>query len=227
MRASLHSQGTLLFKSLDLSEMSVPSDTSNIAVSPTMSMTASIFTLVCISNILYMIYQSTDGLQQGRLAGFGAQIFPKMPHVHLLPQAQELTTSSSTGARGLGRSSRNHKARCAGGGRTPRAGGLGGTVGQTTTTLPTASSSTSTSGRAENTRDTISQQGYNTNSAWTDQNDDHRRGPHQDPPTCSDVDVHNTTPPSGTRWCARVSGRHYRELGVLNSVGTTKTKLWH
>ena len=102
MRSALQSLERLLFKSLDLSEMSVPLDTSAIAVSPTMSMTASIFTLVCISNILYMIYQTTDGLQQGRLAGSGAQIFPKMPHVHLLPQAQELTTSSSTAARGLG-----------------------------------------------------------------------------------------------------------------------------
>ena len=68
MRSVLQSQERLLFKSLDLSEMSVPSDTSNIAVSPTMSMTASIFTLIAICNILYMIYQSTDALQLGRPA---------------------------------------------------------------------------------------------------------------------------------------------------------------
>ena len=68
MCAALLSVEGPLFKSLDLSEMSVPSDTSNSAVSPTMSMTASIFTLIAICNILYMIYQSTDALQQGRLA---------------------------------------------------------------------------------------------------------------------------------------------------------------
>ena len=63
MRSALQSQERLLFKSLDLSEMSVPSDTSYIAVSPTMSMTASIFTLICISIIFifYEIFKYTDG----------------------------------------------------------------------------------------------------------------------------------------------------------------------
>ena len=141
MRSGLQSQELSLFRPLYLSEMSVPSDTSYIAVSPTMSMTASIFTLIAIFNILYMIYQSTDALQLGRPAGSGAQIFPKMPHVHLPHQAQELTTSSSTGARGLGRSSRNHKARCAGGGRTHAEGGLDGAGVHTTITSSAASSS--------------------------------------------------------------------------------------
>ena len=207
MRSVLQSQERLLFKSLDLSEMSVPSDTSNIAVSPTMSMTASIFTLICISNILYMIYQSTDGLQQGRLAGSGAQIFPKMPHVHLLPQAQELTTSSSTGARGLGRSSRNHKARCAGGRRTRAAGGLGGADFHNTTPSSATSTTTSTSARTETNPITSSRQGYNTIGGREDQNDYHGRGPHQSPLTRSDVDPHSTTPSSATSTTTSMSGR--------------------
>ena len=173
MRSTLSSQELPLFKPLYLSEMSVLSDTNNIVVSPTMSMTACIFTLITIFFILYMIYKSTDAVQQGRLAGSGLQIFPKMPHVHLLPQAQELTSSSTTGARGLGRSARKHKARCVGRRRTRASGGLGGTDLHITTTLPTTSSSTSTSGRAENTRDTISQQGYNTIGGREDQNDYH------------------------------------------------------
>ena len=74
MRASLHSQGTLLFKSLDLSEMSVPLSLTNIDVSPTMSMTAYIFTLICISIIFYEIFKYTDGaLHQPDIAfaGYG------------------------------------------------------------------------------------------------------------------------------------------------------------
>ena len=63
MRRILSLQELPLFKSLDLSEMSVPSDTSNIAVSPTMSMTAYIFTLICISIIFYEIIKYKDGLQ--------------------------------------------------------------------------------------------------------------------------------------------------------------------
>ena len=124
MRSALQSQERLLFKPLDLSEMSVSSSLTNIAVSATINMMASIFALVCISIIFYEIFKYKDALQQGRPAGSGAQVFPKMPQVHLLHQAQELTTSSSTGARGLGRSSRNHKARCAGRRHTRAAGAL-------------------------------------------------------------------------------------------------------
>ena len=61
MSAVLSSVKRPLFWPLYLSEMSVPSDTSNIAVSPTMSMTASIFTLICISIIFYEIFKYTDG----------------------------------------------------------------------------------------------------------------------------------------------------------------------
>ena len=121
----------------------------------------------------YEIIKHKDGAQDQpdcAPTGHEAQDYPKM---HLPHQAQELTTSSSTGARGLGRSSRNHKARCAGGGRTDAEGGLDGAGAHTTTTSSAASSSTSTSGRAENTRDTSSRQGRNTNGAWGDQNDDH------------------------------------------------------
>ena len=50
-----------LFKSLDLSEMSVPLSLTNIDVSSTMSMTAYIFTLICISIIFYEIFKYTDG----------------------------------------------------------------------------------------------------------------------------------------------------------------------
>ena len=63
MRSVLQSRTLSLFRPLDLSEMSVPSDTSYIAVSPTMSMTASIFTLICISIIFYEIIKYKDGLQ--------------------------------------------------------------------------------------------------------------------------------------------------------------------
>ena len=107
--------------------MSVPLSLNNIAVSPTINMMASIFALICISIIFHEIYNYSDGglPRDGvPLAGSEAQDYPKMLHLH---QAQELTTSTSTGARGLGRSARNHKARCAGGRRTRAAGGLGGT----------------------------------------------------------------------------------------------------
>ena len=97
MSAVLSSVKRPLFWPLYLSEMSVPSDTSNIAVSPTMSMTASIFTLICINIIFYEIFKYKDALRLRRRAGSGAQVFPKMPRAHLLPQAQELTTSSTTG----------------------------------------------------------------------------------------------------------------------------------
>ena len=63
MRSVLQSRTLSLFRPLDLSEMSVPSDTSYIAVSPTMSMTAYIFTLICISIIFYEIIKYKDGLQ--------------------------------------------------------------------------------------------------------------------------------------------------------------------
>ena len=65
MRDSLHSQGTLLFKPLDLSEMSVSSSLTNITVSATINMMASIFALVCISIIFYEIFKYKDALQQG------------------------------------------------------------------------------------------------------------------------------------------------------------------
>ena len=149
MCAALLSVEGPLFKSLDLSEMSVPSDTSYIAVSPTINMMASIFALICISIIFYEIIKYKNGAQgqlHGAPSGHEAQDYPKM---HLPHQAQELTTSSSTGARGLGRSSRNHKARCAGGRRSRAEGGLDGAGLHTTTTSSAASSSTSTSGRTE------------------------------------------------------------------------------
>ena len=63
MRSVLQSQELSLFRPLYLSEMSVLSDTNNIVVSPTMSMTACIFTLIAIFNIIYRIYQSTDAVQ--------------------------------------------------------------------------------------------------------------------------------------------------------------------
>ena len=68
MSAAIQSVKRPLLRPLYLSEMSVLSDTNNIVVSPTMSMTACIFTLIAIFNILYMIYKSTDAVQQGRPA---------------------------------------------------------------------------------------------------------------------------------------------------------------
>ena len=55
------SQELLLFKSLDLSEMSVPLSLTNITVSVPNNMMASIFTLICISIIFYEIFKYTDG----------------------------------------------------------------------------------------------------------------------------------------------------------------------
>ena len=63
MSEALQSGERPLFRPLYLSEMSVLSDTNNIVVSPTMSMTACIFTLIAIFNILYMIYEKTDAVQ--------------------------------------------------------------------------------------------------------------------------------------------------------------------
>ena len=63
MRSVLQSQERLLFKSLYLSEMSVPLSLTNITVSVTNSMMASIFTLICISIIFYEIFKYTDGVQ--------------------------------------------------------------------------------------------------------------------------------------------------------------------
>ena len=68
MRPVLSSHERLLFKSLDLSEMSVPLSLNNIAVSPTINMMASIFALICISIIFYEIIKYKNGAQ-GQLHG--------------------------------------------------------------------------------------------------------------------------------------------------------------
>ena len=79
----------------------VLSDTNNIVVSVTMSMTACIFMLIAIFNILYMIYQSTDAVQQGRPALYPSLkahssylptlLFPKRTMPYCLTES-ELTT---------------------------------------------------------------------------------------------------------------------------------------
>ena len=61
MCAALLSVECPLFKSLDLSEMSVPLSLTNITVSVTNNMMANIFTLICISIIFYEIFKYTDG----------------------------------------------------------------------------------------------------------------------------------------------------------------------
>ena len=72
MRPVLSSQERPLSWPLDLSEMSVPLSLNNIDVSPTMSMTACIFTLICISIIFYEIFKYTDGaLHQPDVASTG------------------------------------------------------------------------------------------------------------------------------------------------------------
>ena len=65
MRSVLQSRTLSLFRPLDLSEMSVSSSLTNITVSATINMMASIFTLVCISIIFYEILKYKDALQQG------------------------------------------------------------------------------------------------------------------------------------------------------------------
>ena len=77
MRDPLHSQGTLLFRPLDLSEMSVSSSLTNITVSATINIMGSIFALVCISIIFYEIFKYTDGVQRGRRAVVAAPPHPK------------------------------------------------------------------------------------------------------------------------------------------------------
>ena len=61
MSEALQSVERPLFRPLYLSEMSVPLSLTNITVSVTNNMMASIFTLICISIIFYEIFKYTDG----------------------------------------------------------------------------------------------------------------------------------------------------------------------